>query len=169
MTGNELAALDFICDRLARSGLAPTYREIGEKVGVTASGARYIALRLDANGLIRRSSGRYRGLALAPKADLRGHTSDALRAELARRGETIGALDKPERTALGRGSVACAADCCTTEVQRGHLYCRSHYFSLPHGLRQRILSAFGRKDVSAYQEAFQEAQARIDGSWKGDR
>ena len=67
-----------------------------------------------------------------------------------------------------RGDVPCAHDGCSLTVERGHLYCRGHWYALPLALRERLIVANRRRDHAAYQEAFSEAQLRLDGTWRGE-
>jgi DNA-binding IscR family transcriptional regulator len=168
MTPTQLSVLDYCRERLTSSGISPTLQEIGDHCGVSRPRVAQIVDRLAQDGLLKRTRGRHRGIALGGMADIRAIATAAILAELGRRGETLDGLARPARPMLGRGTVTCAADCCSSSVQRGHLYCRSHWFSLPLALTQRLKVAFGAGDQIAYQEAFFEAQSRIDGSWRSE-
>ena len=167
MTPLEQRALDYVREHIARAGFAPSVRETGERIGLRSSnGAHRVLSSLVAQGLLRKTGSGARNLALADQPDLQAVPTDLLRAELARRGMTLEALQRPARRArpaMGRDTARCAADTCCSPVQRGHLFCRPHWFSLPDDLRGRILAAFGAGDADAYQDAVAEARDRVDG------
>lgn len=87
LTPNELRALDFIRDRISAQGTAPTLEEIADALGMySRSNAHRIVESLVRHGLLIKAPGRLRGLALAAGPRLFNVPTDALRAELARRG-----------------------------------------------------------------------------------
>jgi hypothetical protein len=168
MSPHQVQTLDFVRERIAGAGYCPTYREIAAEVGTTPSYAHRLVAELVDAGKLRRRPGARRGLELADRADLRGVPSDALRDELARRGETLGALSREPR-AYGRNP-GCAADTCGAAVERGHLFCRTHWFALDRDLRDGLLTAHSRArrtrspaDASAYQALLTQARDAIDG------
>jgi hypothetical protein len=167
VTPNELKALDLVREQIATSGIAPTYEELSGELGVTKQGAMHIVDRLAREGLLRKTPARTRGIRLADVPDLRAVPAAALTAELARRGITLAALDAPSRRPAQAGDVHCAHDSCDLTVERGHLYCRGHWFALPQDLRLRLVDAHRRRDHAAYGQAFSEAQLRLDGTWRG--
>lgn len=160
MTPRELQTLDYIRLRL-ENGVQPTFREIANSLNL--SGPSY-AFRL-VEGLIERghlyrAPGRHRSLTLPGMPDLKAATSDALRAELARRGELIETRER-HLPAYGRAA-SCAADTCGAAVRRGHLFCRPHWFALPHPLRDDILRAHAARDTRRYQTLVAEARDVAD-------
>lgn len=160
MTPRQLQLLDFIRVRL-ENGVNPSYAEIAQGLGfANRSSAHQIVARLIEAGYLRRGPGHARSLELVERKDLRGTSSDALRAELARRGEAI----ELQREPLGHGRQAtCAADTCGVAVQRGRLFCRHHWFKLPHSLRDEILRAHAARDARRYQALVAEARDIADG------
>ena len=90
LTPCELRALDFIRDRIAQTGSAPTYQEISTELGWSAkSGAHRVVDALVRAGLLIRRPNTLRGLALADGPRLFTVPTAALRAELARRQEVL--------------------------------------------------------------------------------
>ena len=156
MTPDQVKTLDFVRDRIERAGFAPTQCEIAEAIGTSRPTAMQHVHQLAQLGLLRRQPHRHRGLDLADRPDLRAVGTDALRAELARRGKTMDALS--DRTPRSWGGRPCAADCCEDRVGRGHLFCRDHWFAIPEDLRGAILNAFGAKDERGYGDAVAEAR-----------
>lgn len=89
LTPREVRALDFIRDRIARQGAAPTLAEIAALLGQRSrSGAHNVVEALVDRGLLIKTPGRLRGLALADTPLLSSVPTAALRAELARRERT---------------------------------------------------------------------------------
>lgn len=87
LTPHELRALDFIRNRIAETGIAPTYQEISTEIGWKAkSGAHRVVDALIRQGALVRRPNTLRGLALADGPRLFTVPTAALRAELARRG-----------------------------------------------------------------------------------
>lgn len=165
MTPAQLKALDYIRD-LSSAGITPTMREIATRLDLSGpSGAKRVVDCLVDSGHLTRRPGRTRGLEIAGQPDLRVVPTEAMIAELGRRGKSLDALRGGPRTNMGRYVATCAADCCQIEVRRGHLFCRQHWFSLPDSLQKRILAAFGADDGDAYELAITEARDRIDGSY----
>lgn len=162
MTPRQLEALDFIRERISELGFAPTIREIAGRIDMTVSGAHRIVEALIAAGYLLRRPAAHRGLTLTGTYDLKGASTSALRAELARRGVTLEALSVREDPALGR-AVSCAADTCGAAVKRGMLMCRRHWFALPRELQDGIKRAFARRDVDEYQRLVTQARDLIDG------
>lgn len=86
LTPCELRALDFIRDRIAATGSAPTYQEISTEMGWRAkSGAHRVVDSLIRAGVLVRRPNTLRGLALVDGPRLFTVPTAALRAELARR------------------------------------------------------------------------------------
>jgi len=161
MTPVQLRAFDFVRDRLTEGGFSPTIKELAEELSVTESRAGDIVAALVRMGKLNKVRGSSRGLEIAGEPDLRLAGTGALQAELARRGVTMAALkEKPVPIGAGR---ACAATFCRRRVAPGKLYCREHWFRLPHDLQREILGAFSRRDEQAYGEAFRRAQDLLEG------
>ncbi|MES2987644.1 MAG: hypothetical protein V4808_07045 [Pseudomonadota bacterium] len=163
MTPNQINALDYIRSTITKGGFSPTLAEIGGRIGVSAPGALRIVRALADGGHIRRLPGKARGIEL-PDADLRHIDTEALKAELARRGVIGGAFSRPERRAVHGRAVTCAADCCTIEVRFGHAFCLDHYRAISLGTRQELHAANlaarttrSAEDASRYQDAFGQA------------
>lgn len=162
MTPRQIEVLDLVRE-LGDHGLTPTVRQIGERVGISSpSGVQRVLDALVREGRLERTPGTPRSLRVAGRPDLRLASTNALRAELARRGETLEALSTAEPRAYG-GRASCAADTCGAAVQRGHLFCRTHWFRLPARLREDILAAFARRDTARYQELVAQARDIADG------
>jgi hypothetical protein len=75
--------------------------------------------------------------------------------------------DRPRRRA---GDVTCAVDCCGTPVQRGHMFCRDHYWAISeetrrllHRTHKRFRSSRRREDERAFHAAYQAASAEATG------
>lgn len=58
--------------------------------------------------------------------------------------------------------VPCACNRCHATVKRGHLYCRDHWFALPHGLRTALLRTHRAGHWASYQDYFRQAQDHLD-------
>ncbi|MDE0880529.1 MAG: hypothetical protein OSB00_17995, partial [Sphingomonas bacterium] len=115
---------------------------------------------------------RQRGLALTGEPDLRRASLDAIKAELARRGETLDALCREEPRAYGR-MPSCRVDSCGVAVERGKVMCRTHWFAVPHDLRGDLLASYSRArrtrssdDARRYQDLLTEA---ADAAERGGR
>lgn len=87
MTPNQHKVFHFIRDRIAETGICPSYDEIGERLGVASKSVAYrVVEALIRDGyLVRGATGAARSLRLAD-ADLRDVPTSALIAELERRG-----------------------------------------------------------------------------------
>lgn len=174
MTPVQSKVLDFYRDRITRGGFVPTQVEAGTHFGVSTMRINTILRTLERKGYLRRDPGRQRGIELAGVVSLVGVPSETLRAELARRGETLDALEGSEQRKFRRGGATCAADCCQLEVKQGNLFCLVHWRQLPQKLRHDLLSAFfaarntrSSEDASRYQELLTEARDLIDGGFYG--
>ncbi len=150
MTPAEATLLAHYRDRITRAGFAPTQAEAARYFGVSVSCINYRIKKLERGGHIVRHHWQRGGIELAGVVSLVGVPTSDLRAELARRGETLDALDGGERVRLGgtrrfgAGTGSCAAPGCQLEVSRGHLMCLSHWRALPETLRHAILSTHRR-------------------------
>ncbi len=165
MTPNQQEALDFIRERIDVAQLSPTLEEIANRVRVSRAGAWKIVGALEEQGYLRRRTGKRRGIELAGRVDLRAVGTNAILAELARRGVTTGALTRPERRAFRRGDVTCAADCCDIVVKRGHAFCLGHWRSISPGTQRALLASHRQAvdsgdpvDATRYQEVFGRAR-----------
>ncbi|WP_066477423.1 MULTISPECIES: LexA family protein [unclassified Sphingomonas] len=164
MSPRQAAVLTFVRDHIGRFGEAPTLREIGEAIGVSTPGAKGLVDALVADGRLLKTRARHRAIELPDTIDLRGVTSEAMEAELARRGFTLAALDDGRGVGLGPRTRTCAASSCHREVSRGQLFCRAHWFDLPAHLREGIHRAHSRRDRAAYQQLVGEARDLVDAS-----
>ena len=155
MTPKQARVLDMVRDELHATGLAPTYQEIADRLGMPAkSGVSRTIDLLVAEGKLVKRKGTARPLALPDHADLTVVPTPLLRAELARRGEILDGLKaKPVRS-----GAACAADGCDSRVPVGHMYCRPHWWAIPEALRERLKEAHNRGEQRPYQAAFQACQ-----------
>ncbi|WP_448660335.1 LexA family protein [Sphingomonas sp. CJ99] len=164
MTPRALQALDFIRDEIGRFGLAPTYVEIARHLGMadTSKGriAEIIDSLVDAGKLVRHPK-RARGLALPAAPDLQLVDTEVLKAELARRGVTMASLARPRPIARDV-VVTCAHDGCGEVVERGKLYCLTHWRMLPPRMQQRLIGAFRSRDTFAYQAAFSDTKIHLE-------
>jgi hypothetical protein len=149
---------DFFRDRIETTGAAPTYREAGDAARMSAVAAWKHVQALVAEGkLVRRG----RTIDLPGRADLSGVGTEQLRAELARRGVTLDALEQP-KVPMDEGR-PCAANGCSNRVRRGHLMCRDHWMALPGGYRDDIFRAFRARQAQAYQTAVEAARDYLGG------
>lgn len=163
MTPRQLEVFEFFRECQLRGGVTPTRRELQRRFQLASlSSIQRLIDALVASGHLVREPGKSRGLRVADMPDLRLAPTDALRAELARRGETLDALRAPSRLAYGR-KPACAADTCGAEVPFGHLFCRPHWFALPRDLREALKQANARGDRERYQELLFQARDIADG------
>lgn len=151
MTPQQLQAFDFIRDRITLVGHAPSIREVAAHLKLASPGSvtRLIDALVDA-GRLGRHPGRERGLYLPDEPDLRAASLDAIRAELARRGESLESLEARAPDPTGRHA-RCAADTCGAAVRRGHLFCLAHWRALPADLQRGLLAAHRRGDRRAFQ------------------
>lgn len=170
MSPHQLQTLDFVRERIATIGVAPTQREIAQHLGKSRGAVTASIDGLVARGKLRRRSAAARGLELADLPDLRTVPTDEIRAELARRGVTMDALARPKVLNYGRRAVTCAADYCHAEVEQGHLMCWDHWTALPTALRSEIIDLFkrarrtrSREDAESYGDAVRRARDLIDG------
>lgn len=161
MTPQQLRALDFVRDRITETGWSPTIRETADHLRLGLSATHRLIERLIDAGHLARCRRSPRGLTIPAAVDLRVVGSSALRAELARRGETLEGLGA--RPIAYRTKRTCSADTCGEEVRFGHLFCRRHWFKLPQSLQQGILRAFASKNVERYQALVAEARDIADG------
>ena len=157
MTPQQLAALDFIRFEITTFGLAPSIEEIAAKLNVGKSGAHRVVSALVAAGKLKHHRFVARGIDLADHPDLRLVDSQAMRAELARRGETVEALAK-RGPIPAKWNPGCAADGCQEPVTYGHLMCRRHWFMLPRGLQDALKAASARGDRGRFGELLVKAR-----------
>ena len=64
LTPRRLAALRAIAGHIQARGVSPTYRELGEAIGVSHVAARELALQLAGSGWLRIEPGRFRRMSL---------------------------------------------------------------------------------------------------------
>ncbi|WP_198355975.1 LexA family protein [Sphingomonas sp. TX0522] len=161
MTPQQLRALDFVRDRITEAGWSPTIRELGGHLGLGSSATYRLIERLGAAGHLVLKRNTARGLSLPDMPDLRVVGSSALRAELARRGETLEGLGaRPIAYGTKR---TCAADTCGASVNEGHLFCLTHWRAIPVDLRSSILAAHRRRDRDQLQTLVAQARDIADG------
>lgn len=158
MTPQQARALDFIRDYRALRGISPTYQEIAEAVGLIgkAGGHRLVAALVE-QGRVRLIPHKARGIELVDAVDLIAVPTDALRAELARRGVTMDALMTP-RVIGPSATPRCAHNHCAEMVERGQMFCRAHWYALSHDRQRAITEAFGRRDPAAFEAAVRAAR-----------
>lgn len=174
MTPAQLRVLDYVRDHIAVSGFAPSIEEICRDVGLAGKGhAHKLVEQLVSGGYLLKAPGKKRGLSLADTPDMRGIDSAVLLAELRRRGLVPGAFveDMPRRVA---GAVSCAVNSCGTPVERGHLFCREHYWAISEETRKRLFKthrAYRNKPDPAterpYRAAFEQCIAEATGAYAG--
>lgn len=140
------------------AGVGFTYQEVGDKIGMSAPGVwSHVQALVGEGQLVKRGQ----TIVLPGFVDLTGVPTDALRAELARRGVTMEALEAPKLWwDEGR---SCAANHCQERVKRGMLMCRAHWFALPVKYRSDIMNAWGARNMEAYQEAVERARNFLGG------
>ncbi len=159
MTPLQLRALDFIREHVSALGFSPTLKEIAEHCQIAPGGAPDLVRGLEQGGFIRRNSGKNRNIEVVGQIDLRTVETDALRAELARRGFTLDSL--VERPMLADRGAPCAHDRCDQRVSRGKLFCRPHWFAIPQDVRDAIFRAHRAGDVHAYGDNIERARQAI--------
>lgn len=177
MTPRQLQVLDYVRDMITRGGLAPTYQEIADQLGIVKSKAHEHVQALVRAGKLSTPPNRMRGIELVDNVDLRAVDTERLRAELARRGETLDALERPQRRVFHRDGVSCAASCCDVEVPPGHPFCYDHWRRISPATQARLIETnrVARKtrnpdDARQYQEAFGQAKDEAEGAaWPGMR
>lgn len=150
----------YIRDQLDGVGVAPTNREIAERFDITEGQARSTTDALVRQRRIERTPATYRNLRVVGVQDLRGVGTGALRAELARRGVTLDALEVPRSFNRGR---PCAAHACDVEVRPGMLMCRTHWFQVSKPTRDAIMAAWSARNMQACQEAVEAARDQVGG------
>lgn len=163
MTPQQLEAFDFVRDRITLTGYPPSIREIAAHLNLAShSGASRLIEALVEAGKLGRHPGKDCGLFLIGEPDLRSASLDAIRAELARRGETLESLQAraPDPTAR---HARCAADTCGAAVRRGHLFCLTHWRALPSDLQTGLLAAHRRGNRRHFQMLLTTARDIADG------
>lgn len=168
MTPAQLQVLDHVREVIAVGGFSPSIREIGDRFGLTVSNAHRIVEALVQGGHLKRSPDKVRNLRVADLADLRGVPTGVIAAELARRGVTLASLNPHAPRAVGHQPM-CAANGCSTAVERGHLMCRRHWFMLSSALRGRILQSNARRDQPAFERAVTDARDLIESENRRNR
>ncbi|PKP93163.1 MAG: hypothetical protein CVT77_06430 [Alphaproteobacteria bacterium HGW-Alphaproteobacteria-16] len=175
MTEHEIKALDFIRERIVRGGFSPSRREISRSIGISVPATQRIVESLDRQGKIRCIPAKHRGIELTETVDVRTVPSDVLRAELARRGITLEALNGGEKRWVGgAGTAKCAAPGCQMQADRGHLMCLTHWRALPRELQLEIIDAHREArrtgcpdDAQRYGDAVQRARDLLDTRFSG--
>lgn len=155
----RLEVFDFIRSRLDTIGVQPTNREVGEAIGMSAPGVwKHVQALIGGGQLIDLGKGR---IDLPGRTELVVVPTDQLRGELARRGVTLDALERP-KVLMDKGR-ACAANHCLERVGRGMLMCRRHWFRLPPNYRSSIMSAWSARQSGPYGEAVEAARNFLGG------
>lgn len=160
MTPVQARVLDAFRTHVEQFGIAPTSRHLATTLGYASHTTVYKTLQIlaDLKQLERETPlGRRARFRLAAP-DLRMVPLDALKAELARRGVTLGALDRPETRTLSSKVAHCAADGCDVDVQRGHLMCWAHWSVLPRALQHGLFEAHGKRDTATFAELLVQAK-----------
>lgn len=162
-TPMNLQVLDFVRDRITRSGFAPTYEEIARAMGITKGRAHAHVQALIAVGRLQHRPNKVRGIALPTAADLQTIDTELLTAELARRGVVPGALSRARPAAWGE--VRCAARACRTAVRAGHAFCWDHWLRITPETQDELKKAHRiacltgtAEDARRYQDAFGRAK-----------
>lgn len=158
MTPRQAQVLGYIRDYRALRGISPTYREISESCGLySQSHSHRIVMDLVDLGHLRIAKHHQRAIELVDDVELMAVSTDQLRAELARRGVTMDALMTPR--VIGHSATPrCAHDACPEMVERGQLFCRTHWYALSPAQQRAITEAFGRRDSVAFEAAVREAR-----------
>lgn len=157
---------DLYREAIERTGKSPSCRDAGKVLGMSAVGVWKHVQTLIVDGKLMKSAPLRVGrpvteLALPETIDLSAISTDRLRGELARRGITLDALQRPKL--LNNEGRACAANHCQTRVGRGMLMCREHWFQLPPGHRSDIMNAWAGRHQQAFQEALERARDHLGG------
>lgn len=156
---HRLQVLDAIRTLSERYRRSPTFQQLGNAVGISAVAAWKNVQALVHDGKIVKTGPRYE---LAEDSDtLVLLSTDALRGELARRGVTMDALERPKL--LWNEGRPCAANGCRERVGRGKLMCRAHWFRLPPAFRSDIMNAWAARNMQAYGEAVEAARDHLGG------
>lgn len=159
MTPAQARLLDAFRAHVETFGTAPTFRELADATGYKGpSGVKHRIDKLVEQGLLERTVGHARCYRLANGPDLRMVPLDALKAELARRGVAIGALDRVTTWTMSAKVAHCAADGCDVDVPRGHLMCSAHWSVLPRQLQTDLFRAHGRRDTAMFAELLAKAR-----------
>ncbi|MCW3836006.1 LexA family protein [Sphingomonas canadensis] len=177
MTPQQLNALDFIREHLARAGFGPSYQQVADHLGLASkSNVHRMIDGLEAQGLIRRQRNKNRSLTLPGTPDLRTVPSALLTAELARRGIVPGALSRPEHVAIaGAHEVSCAVDGCGIAVRPGHAFCLDHWRAICATTQNELLDAHaaynapGLSKVERYARAPRYQAAFEAARWEAER
>ncbi len=72
LTTRQRVVLRTLQGFIAREGIAPTFQELGDELGMTAASVRQHVLAIERKGFLRRHPGKSRGLVLLPAKDKRG-------------------------------------------------------------------------------------------------
>lgn len=159
MTPQQARFLDAFRGHVETFGTEPSFRELRDALGYKSmSTLQAMVDVLVAQGVLERTAGYARCYRLAGVPDLRTVPLDAIRAELARRGVTIGALDRRETRTMSSRQAHCAADGCDIDVPRGHLMCRTHWSLLPRQLQTDLFRAHARRDTAMFSQLLVEAR-----------
>lgn len=160
MTPRQLEVLDWVREFIAVSGVAPTVRMVAERFGCGVASAHRALAELVAAGKLGRGAGRDRALFVPDVPDLRAVPTDAVIAELRRRGVAVLGERRP---AIGKHAATCAADTCGESVKVGMLFCRRHWFMLPRHLQDGLKRTHNRGETARFQQLLTDARDIADG------
>lgn len=160
MTPVQARVLDAFRAHVEQFGTEPTSRHLAATLGYSSQGSihRTLEILVDLKHLERETPRGRRARFRLAAPDLRMVPLDALKAELARRGVTLGALDRPETRTMSSKVAHCAADGCQIDVEEGHLMCRKHWWSLPQWLQRGLFQAHNHRDVAKFSELLVKAR-----------
>lgn len=172
LSAREASVLRYVRET-ADAEINLSVRDVADHEGIGISKAHKVLSSLIAAGFLSHEPRKPRSIRPAGHVDLRAVPAQRLRAELARRGETLDAM-RAGPIATGRrarqdGGI-CAADTCGAVVPFGHLMCRQHWFALPANLQAGLKRAHAearrtrsKSDIARYQEVLTAARDLVDG------
>lgn len=176
LSAREASIIRYVRE-LADAGISPSYRDIAANTGLNVGAAYKLVRGLTEARHLEHTAGKHRSIRPVGHIDLRAVPAGQLRAELARRGETLDAM-RTGPIATGRSarrqSGICAADTCGAVVPFGHLMCRTHWFALPQTLQEQLKRAHAQAcrtnsnvDIARYQRLLTKARDVADGCGGG--
>jgi hypothetical protein len=172
LSAREASVLRYVRET-ADVEISLSVRDVAQHEGIGISKAHKVLTSLIEAGFLSHEPRKARSIRPAGHVDLRAVPAQRLRAELARRGETLDAM-RADPIATGhrarRGGGICAADTCGAVVPVGHLMCRQHWFALPFDLQNGLKRAHAearrsqsKADIARYQELLTTARDLVDG------
>ncbi len=151
VTPAQARVLDAFRAHVEQFGYEPSFSQLMAATGLKSKSP--VKGHIDAlvtQGVLVRTPGGKSAYRLAGAPDLRSVPLDAIKAELARRGIIIGALDRVQTRTMSSKVAHCAADGCDVDVQRGHLMCWAHWSVLPRALQHGLFEAHGKRDTATF-------------------